>query len=187
MEQEDGGEENEIGLPEERLAAPPPPPEETEAALKSGRTAEASPPETADDPAEGTEALPQWPGPEDGLPEPGEEPETGTVWKLGPVWTVRGAPETEKAEALVRAARADGAAAGAGTAGRLETEAPGLAGLYRRASEAARPAAPALPPARAGRTALEREPGSAASLAVDELDRAVRRDSRRYDGGMDIF
>lgn len=186
MEREDGGEEDKIGLPEERLAAPPPPPEEMETARGSGRTAEATPPEDADDPAEWTQDPLQWPGPEDGLPEPGEEPETGTVWKLGPVWMVRGAPETEAAQTLVRAAREDGAA-DAGTAGQPESEAPGLAGLYRRASEAARPAAPALPPERAGRTALEREPGSAASLAVDELDRAVRRDSRRYDGGMDIF
>lgn len=63
----------------------------------------------------------------------------------------------------------------------------GLEGLYRQAVEAARPAAPALAPERAGRTVRVQEPGSAASLAVDELDRAVRRDSRRYDGGLSIF
>lgn len=63
----------------------------------------------------------------------------------------------------------------------------GLEGLYRQTVQAARPAAPALAPEQAGRTIRAQEPGSAASLAVDELDRAVRRDSRRYDGGLSIF
>ena len=66
-------------------------------------------------------------------------------------------------------------------------EQAGLKGLYRQTVQGLRPAAPALPPEQAGRTVRAQEPGSAASLAVDELDRAVRRDSRRYDGGMSIY
>lgn len=66
-------------------------------------------------------------------------------------------------------------------------ERAGLEGLYRQTVRAVWPAAPALPRETAGRSARVREPGDAAALAVDELDRAVRRDSRRYDGGMSIF
>lgn len=36
-------------------------------------------------------------------------------------------------------------------------------------------------------TARMGEAETARQLTVDELDRAVRRDSRRYDGGMSIF
>lgn len=135
-----------------------------------------------------------------------------TLWKKGPVWTVRSAaPEidavrrqamadrTGEAAEVLGAAKAGGTepagaeqmAAGARAewaAGIRAAEASaGLEGLYRQAVRGVRPAAPALPPERAGRTARVQEPGSAASLAVDELDRAVRRDSRRYDGGMSIF
>ena len=63
----------------------------------------------------------------------------------------------------------------------------GLEELYRRAAQAARPAAQSLPVEQAGRTRHAEEPGRAAALTVDELDRAVRRDSRRYDGGITIF
>lgn len=83
--------------------------------------------------------------------------------------------------------RAGTAAAIPDGARRMAAVQAGLEGLYRQTVEAARPAAPALPPEQAGRTAQAQEPGSAATLAVDELDRAVRRDSRRYDGGMTIF
>ena len=78
---------------------------------------------------------------------------------------------------------------GAGRSGPAQTgpAQAGLEGLYRQTVRGLRPAAPALPPEQAGRTARAQEPGSAASLAVDELDRAVRRDSRRYDGGMSIY
>lgn len=64
---------------------------------------------------------------------------------------------------------------------------PGLERLYRQAVQAVRPGAPALPPEGAVRTIRAQEPEGAAASAVDELDRAVRRDSRRYDGGMSIF
>lgn len=63
----------------------------------------------------------------------------------------------------------------------------GLEELYRRAAQAGRPAAQSLPVEQAGRTRRAEEPGRAAALTVDELDRAVRRDSRRYDGGITIF
>lgn len=59
--------------------------------------------------------------------------------------------------------------------------------LYRRTAQAASPAALALPVEQAGRVPPAEEPGRSAALAVDELDRAVRRDSRRYDGGMSIY
>ena len=130
------------------------------------------------------------------------------LWKDGPVWTVRGGlPEMDEARrtaAAGRTARAEEIlqpsrggnlalaglerAARDGTAGlaleRVGRAGPargGLEGLYRRTVQGLRPAAPALPPEQAGRTARALEPGSAASLAVDELDRAVRRDSRRYE------
>ena len=63
----------------------------------------------------------------------------------------------------------------------------GLEELYHRTAQASRPAAQSLPVEQAGRTLRAEEPGRAAALTVDELDRAVRRDSRRYDGGMSIF
>lgn len=63
----------------------------------------------------------------------------------------------------------------------------GLERLYRQAVRAARPAAqaPAAPPQ--GQAVRLGEPETPRQLTVDELDRAVRRDSRRYDGGLDIF
>ena len=141
-------------------------------------------------------------------------PVFGEIWREGPVWTVRGAgPGTDRAQRMAaaeRAARAedvpqtppDGelvlaglerAARGGAVDLALERvrrsgeKQTGLKGLYRQTVRGLRPTAPALPPEQAERTAREREPGSAASLAVDELDRAVRRDSRRYDGGMSIY
>ena len=137
----------------------------------------------------------------------------GELWKGGPVWTVQsGVPEVDRAQKAVAAQRtvqagevlrpADGdlawdgleRAVPGGTAdlalnsvGRFGPAQAGLEGLYRQAVQGLRPAASALPPEQAGRTARTQEPGSAASLAVDELDRAVRRDSRRYDGGMSIY
>lgn len=63
----------------------------------------------------------------------------------------------------------------------------GLERLYRETVRAIRPAAAALPVEQAGRLAGAEDPGRTAALTVDELDRAVRRDSRRYDGGMTLF
>ena len=135
------------------------------------------------------------------------------LWKDGLVWTVRSAqPEMDEVYRAATAGRtaqtqetpppqdgdliwsglqwtAQGAAPGLAPdgAGRSGPRQTGLEGLYRQTVQGLRPAAPALPPEQAGRTARAQEPGSAASLAVDELDRAVRRDSRRYDGGMSIY
>lgn len=63
----------------------------------------------------------------------------------------------------------------------------GLEELYRRTVQAARPAmaSPAAP--QAGQGVRLGEPEAPRQLTVDELDRAVRRDSRRYDGGMTLF
>lgn len=82
-------------------------------------------------------------------------------------------------------------AAGAGSPGpALKPDRGGSAALmelYRGAAEGARAPAPALARSGASRTAVEREAAGTPGLTVEELDRAVRRDSRRYDGGMSIF
>lgn len=82
-------------------------------------------------------------------------------------------------------------AAGAGSPGLARKPDRGgsaaLMELYRGAAEGARAPAPALAQSGTSRTVLERETGGAPGLTVEELDRAVRRDSRRYDGGMTIF
>ena len=136
------------------------------------------------------------------------------LWKDGPVWMVRsGSPEMDEAQkaaltgrtaqagetpqpaqggglswaGLERVARGSTAGLTLEGAERSRLGQAGLEGLYRQTVRGLRPAAPALPPEQAGRTTRAQEPGSAASLAVDELDRAVRRDSRRYDGGMSIY
>ena len=63
----------------------------------------------------------------------------------------------------------------------------GLEGLYRQAVQAARPGAQALAVPQRDQTVRPGEPETPRQLTVDELDRAVRRDSRRYDGGLEIF
>ena len=63
----------------------------------------------------------------------------------------------------------------------------GLEELYRQTAQAARPASLAAEAGQAARTARMGEAETARQLTVDELDRAVRRDSRRYDGGLSIF
>ncbi len=135
-----------------------------------------------------------------------EEPEDGLIWRLD----IGAAQRAEAAWRRALADRPDGAAAEAlrmtaeGTMGtaaeRLSVEKGGelaqvvkhkpeigLEGLYRQTVRAVRPAPQALPVEQAGRTVRAEEPGRTAALTVDELDRAVRRDSRRYDGGMNIF
>lgn len=67
-------------------------------------------------------------------------------------------------------------------------EKSGLEELYRQTARSARSAVLQIPsPEQAGRTIQTGEPGRTAAVTVEELDRAVRRDSRRYDGGMAIF
>ena len=62
----------------------------------------------------------------------------------------------------------------------------GLRMLYRRAGEAVRSAIVPVA-ASSGITVFQDSSGAAAGLTAEELDRAVRRDSRRYDGGMSIY
>lgn len=132
--------------------------------------------------------------------------EDGLIWRVD----IGAAQRAEAAWRRALADRPDGAAAEAlrmtaeGTMGtaaeRLSVEKGGelaqvvrhkpeigLEGLYRQTVRAVRPAPQALPVEQAGRTVRAEEPGRTAALTVDELDRAVRRDSRRYDGGMTIF
>ena len=122
-----------------------------------------------------------------------ESPEP--VWPLG---TGRMAAQGARHRALAdrleeagegpRAGTAGGAQAGSGPAETVRDEdRSGLEGLYRQAARASRPAPQALPAGQAGQALRAEEPGRAAALTVEELDRAVRRDSRRYDGGMTIY
>ena len=69
-------------------------------------------------------------------------------------------------------------AADSGARGTLE--------LYRGAARGIRSAQAASAPT-AGAAVTERMTAGTGSLTVDELDRAVRRDSRRYDGGMELY
>lgn len=86
-----------------------------------------------------------------------------------------------------------GAVGPAVVAGAARTEnaaaeaASGLERLYRQTVQASRPAAQTLAAEQTGQAFRAAEPERSAALTVDELDRAVRRDSRRYDGGMMIF
>ena len=144
-------------------------------------------------------------GPE---PEEPEAPRGRSALNLRPAGAARGIDSAAQAaaaerrmlaEALNRAAAAPPPAAEAaggrkaadGAGDSLEAvrreAGSGLEELYRRTALAVSPAAPALPVEQAGRVHPSEEPGRAAALAVDELDRAVRRDSRRYDGGMCIY
>lgn len=113
------------------------------------------------------------------------DPETGrTVWTLARAGLGR---ETDGAwDAGTEADRA----AGPGRrpeAGAAGSALAGLAELYRGAASEGRAPAPAAVPEGGRRTVLERTAEGAPGLTVEELDRAVRRDSRRYDGGMSIF
>ena len=120
------------------------------------------------------------------------EPGTGrTVWTLGTAErgrTAGGGPEAVETDS----GALPGMSREAGTA---REKLPGVdwdggtgsAELHRGAAEGARAPAPLPVPEPVSRMALEREGGSPPGLTVEELDRAVRRDSRRYDGGMSIF
>ena len=134
------------------------------------------------------EIVSERPGPAAGEMEPESARAGGELWKDGPVWRAPGA-QTEAVGTLGAAAER-AARTGPEWTGRGGGSGPAEAGLerlYRQTVRGLRPAAPALPQEQVGNTARAQEPGSAASLAVDELDRAVRRDSRRYDGGMSIY
>lgn len=141
---------------------------------------------------------------EDGSPEPSGGTDWAGLRTDGTDWAKRTAEaglETERPEWMRMAegpVREMGGrlAAGAEAAGEGSPElgpepdrrgSAGLAELYRGAAEGAWAPAPALARSGASRTMPERGAGDAPGLTVEELDRAVRRDSRRYDGGMSIF
>ncbi len=86
-----------------------------------------------------------------------------------------------------RPGQADTAAEADAAAGCMRSAEQGLEGLYRQAVQAGHPAVQGLPAQQAERSARAEEPGRTAALTVEELDRAVRRDSWRYDGGMTIY
>lgn len=110
------------------------------------------------------------------------DPETGrTVWTLA-----RAGLGRETDGAWDAGTEADGAA-GPGRRPEAGTAGSALAELYRGAAAEGRAPAPAAVPEGGRRTVLERTAEGAPGLTVEELDRAVRRDSRRYDGGMSIF
>lgn len=141
---------------------------------------------------------------EDRLPEIAGGTDWAGLRTDGTDWAQRTAEAGLETELAERARRAEGPAgetggrpeagaeaAGEGLPGRmLRPDGYGsaaLAELYRGAAEGARAPAPALAPERTAWAVPEREEGGPPGLTVEELDRAVRRDSRRYDGGMSIF
>lgn len=178
LEDESGdGQEDALGL--EGTAAPAPAP-----APEAGAGEQADAPERAEEGAGPAPAGDRGPGKAlcgGALPSPprrGDGPAGGAPFGRGTLWAAQGRgdpPETPGSRT---------AEAGTAPAVRAET---GLETLYRRTAQAGRPTHQAPAGTQAGRAARAEEPGRIASLTVDELDRAVRRDSRRYDGGMSIF
>ena len=213
----DDGDEDEykdaLELKTEGTAPAPPPPEmETQAGSQGDETAEAmTPAETEDLPADlkapaGTagaaalperlEKLPGGGGPADGaMPETApEEPVPAQFWRGGPEQLVAGPDGTALLRRpgagdveLARTAAPSGGAAEDGPAASPQPAGRGLEKLYHRAAQAARPAPQVLSAPQTGQGVRLGEPETPRQLTVDELDRAVRRDSRRYDGGLEIF
>lgn len=192
--------------------APPPPEMETQAGPRREETAEAAAPaETEDLPAglkipagtAETAALPEHPGeapgggerleggglersPADSIPAEARRGGPGHI-VAGPSgtallrWPGAGDVELALADAPSGRTAQDGPAAPPQPAGR------GLEALYRQAAQAARPAPQAQTAPRPRQGVRLGEPDTPRQLTVDELDRALRRDSRRYDGGLEIF
>lgn len=192
--------------------ASPPPEMETQTGPQEDETAEGAAPAEAGDlpaavktPAEGAKntalpeqlkKLPGGGGPADGaMPETApEEPVPAQFWRGGPEQLVAGSNGT----ALLRRPGAGdvelawtdvstGGAAEDSPATSPQPEGRGLEKLYRQAVQAARPAPQVLSAPQPGQGVRLGEPETPRQLTVDELDRAVRRDSRRYDGGLEIF
>ena len=191
MADEDDEEQEDVLAPEAERAAPaaPAPGDENqpesrfdleswEEAAQEGREAASAPAENGELWAAASRVGGERP-PEDDRPASVYENQLTATHALG-------AGDGRAAEGLRLAKPAASAGAGAAAAPGTAAE-RGLEGLYRRTAQAGRPAAQSLPVEQAGRTRYAEEPGRAAALTVDELDRAVRRDSRRYDGGMSIF
>lgn len=187
--EDEDGQEDALALALEGAASPAPAPvpgdEAEDGGLEQteglGRPGDAPPPPRAG----GGEAQA---GPRDRIEPPGERRQLGGAPPeaapdtLGRALAGRG----RKAQALGAADPRAGEAAEAGAwpAGTAEA---GLERLYRRTAQAGRLPAQGMAGGTAAWTRPEKEPGQTAALTVDELDRAVKRDSRRYDGGMSIF
>ncbi|MDE6260235.1 MAG: hypothetical protein K2M42_05145 [Oscillospiraceae bacterium] len=179
-------------------------------ALEAERVPPAAPAPRSEGRPEGSEDLGNPQESEQGKREAASAPmETGKLWAAIPRMVGEQTPEDDRLASAhengltaTRALRTGGGQTAEGswpakpatvtedtaTAPALSASAErGLEELYRRTAQASRPAVQSLPVEQAGRTLRAEEPGRAAALTVDELDRAVRRDSRRYDGGMSIF
>lgn len=177
---------------------------ETASAGDTRREAAPEPPADAPERMAGEPAEAEGSGPDEGWPD-------GPVWRLDAgaaeraeaAWRRASAERLDRGEELAAQAAYLAAEEAAETAEahlsaekggelartiRRETRS-GLEGLYRQTVQAVRPAAPARAPdaEQTGWAARVEEPGHPAALTADELDRAMRRDSRRYDGGMTIF
>lgn len=186
--EDEDGQEDALALTLEGAAspAPPPAPEAGAGGRRPGQTEEPERP--------GDTAVPALRGDREeragsrggGLPGDRRLPESG------PLGNALDAPRPARA-GIGRRAQAPGAAeprtgeaerAGTEPAGAAEA---GLERLYRQTVQAARTAAQDAAGGQPARTGPTEDPGRMAALTVDELDRAVKRDSRRYDGGMSIF
>lgn len=216
-DQQDGNEQADaLELrPGTQVPAPPQPGAESEGGPQKAETAEAPVPAETENlppdvevqkwPAEAAPPpeywgeIPSGGGPADSaMPETAPaEPVPAKIGRDGPEKIVTGSNGTpllrrpgggdlELAE-LPNARAEDGPPAADIVTASLQPAERGLEGLYRQAVRAARPAvqSPAAP--RQGQAVRLGEPETPRQLTVDELDRAVRRDSRRYDGGLDIF
>lgn len=156
----------EFNLPERAAEAPVPPEDRGEIPGADGGEISAGAGETP------SEVF--WP---DGLTAPVTGPD-GTVLLRRP-----GAGDVE----LTAPKPQDSPAEAEAVTASLQSAERGLETLYRQASQAGRSALQALTASRAGQPARLGEPEPPRQLTVSELDWAVRRDSRRYDGGMTLF
>lgn len=186
--EDEGGQEDALALTLEGAASPAPPPV-PEAGAGGRRPGQAEEPERPWD-----TAVPALRGDREeradsrggGLPGDRRLHESGPLKNaldaLGPLRDGCGHIEQEPGTAGFQPGET--AKAGAKTAGTAEA---GLERLYRQTVQAARTAAQDAAGGQPARTGPAEDPGRTAALTVDELDRAVKRDSRRYDGGMSIF
>ena len=67
-----------------------------------------------------------------------------------------------------------------------KTDSSALTALYHRVRETVSPGQPGIP-GRSGTVVVREEVSTAPGLTEERLDRSLRRDSRRYDGGMNIY
>ena len=67
-----------------------------------------------------------------------------------------------------------------------KTDRSALTALYHRVRETVSPGQPGVP-GHGGTVVVREEVSAAPGLTEERLDRSLRRDSRRYDGGMNIY